>query len=189
MSEQLPHNEEQWNDLPVPDGEISWQKMELLLDKEKKRRVIPFWLWRYAAVGLLFIGLAVGGWLWLSSENKTKQSHTSATQNTDKNEKRKDAVRYEKTNGGKASENKPHQPNEDPVTTNESKQPDLVLPQPSKKTQPPSLKQPDKEKTNALVKTKTKSPAKSKVLPILPPSQDLFSQKKTGQPPSGPRVR
>jgi len=187
MSEQLPYDEEQWNDLPVPDGEISWQKMQLLLDKEKKRRVIPFWLWRYAAVGLLFIGLAIGGWLWLSSGDKPEQSHTSTTQNTDdKTEKSKEAVRYEKTNGNKPSKNKPHQPYEDLVLTNESKQPDLVIPQPDKKTLPSSLKRADKERRNAVVKTKTKLPAKSKALLVLPPSQDLISQKKTGQPVTTP---
>ena len=73
MSEEKRYLDEQWNDLPLPDGDLAWQKMELLLDKDKKRRVLPFWFWRYAGLGLLLIGLSVGAWVWLDKEKNEKQ--------------------------------------------------------------------------------------------------------------------
>lgn len=89
MSEQLPYKDEQWNDLPVPDGETSWQKMEVLLAKDKKRRrILPFWFWRYAGAGLLLTSLAVGGWLWLSSDDNEVHSNNTALE---KSEREKDS--------------------------------------------------------------------------------------------------
>ncbi len=65
--------DEAWTDLPLPDGDMAWQKMELLLDGDKRRRrVVPFWLW-----GIVVGGLAVGS-LWLLSKDEavTTSSHT-----------------------------------------------------------------------------------------------------------------
>lgn len=77
MSDQLPYKDEQWNELPLPDSETSWQKMELLLDKDKKRRV-PFWWWRYAALALLLAGVGTGIWLWVGrNDDKHELSKTS----------------------------------------------------------------------------------------------------------------
>lgn len=80
MSEEQRYNDEQWADLPLPDGETAWQKMELLLDKEeKRRRVLPFWFWRYAGPGLLAVGMAVGGWLWFGGNEKENETIQTAT--------------------------------------------------------------------------------------------------------------
>ncbi|HVF97148.1 MAG TPA: hypothetical protein VM871_07505, partial [Flavisolibacter sp.] len=63
MSEKEPYTNDEWAGIPLPDGDAAWGKMELLLDKEDRRRAVPFWFWRYAGLGLLFIGLTAAGWL------------------------------------------------------------------------------------------------------------------------------
>jgi hypothetical protein len=94
MSEEKKYLDDQWDDLPIPGSEISWQKMELLLDKEeKRRRVIPFWFWRYAGVGLLLMGVVIGGWFLLYSKNKSTQKADSKQENIQQvNKKQKDVV-------------------------------------------------------------------------------------------------
>lgn len=66
MSENLPNHSEQWDDLPLPNEEEAWQKMKRLLDKEERRRFLPFWWWRYGLFGLLLIGVAAGGYFLLN---------------------------------------------------------------------------------------------------------------------------
>ncbi len=66
MSDQLPYNNNQWNDVPVPDSDLAWQKMELLLEKKKKRR-IAWWFWPTAIA--LIAGLLIGGGLWIYGGN------------------------------------------------------------------------------------------------------------------------
>src|SRR5687768_771222 len=79
MSDEQRYHDEQWDDLPLPDSDQAWQKMELLLEKEeKRRRVIPFWFWRYAAPALLMVGLAVGLWLWIDGDQKEVSTNTSS---------------------------------------------------------------------------------------------------------------
>lgn len=63
MKQEGPYLDNEWDDVPLPDGDAAWQKMELLLDKEDRRRGLPFWFWRYAGYGLLLVGLAAGAWL------------------------------------------------------------------------------------------------------------------------------
>lgn len=80
MSEEKQYND-QWDDLPLPDGNVAWQKMELLLDKKEKRRVVPVWFWRYAGFSLLLIGLTFGGWLLLQSgKNNSGKTISSQTE-------------------------------------------------------------------------------------------------------------
>jgi hypothetical protein len=68
MKDDKTYVDEQWDDLPLPDGNTAWQRMELLLDEEeKRRRVLPFWLWRYGGLSLLLAGLLVAAWFaWLN---------------------------------------------------------------------------------------------------------------------------
>ena len=40
MSEDKKYKDELWNDLPLPDSKLAWEKMEVLLDKDGKRRQI-----------------------------------------------------------------------------------------------------------------------------------------------------
>jgi hypothetical protein len=72
MKDEKAYQDEQWNDLPLPDADKAWQKMELLLDEDKKRRrLLPFWFWRYGGLALLLVGLAVGGWYWWQAGSTT----------------------------------------------------------------------------------------------------------------------
>jgi len=97
MSEDKRHLDEGWDDLPLPDANAAWQKMEVLLDEDKKRRrVLPFWFWRNAGLGLLLVGIMAGGWFWLFGGEATTESTS----------------RVEKTN---------------PVTTKEEKQTSIDL--------------------------------------------------------------
>lgn len=73
MSEEKRYHDEEWDDLPLPDADMAWQKMEVLLDEDKKRRrVLPFWFWRNAGLGLLLVGIMAGGWFWLFEGEATK---------------------------------------------------------------------------------------------------------------------
>ena len=73
MSEHTHHHDEPWDDMPLPNQEEAWQKMKLLLDKEEERRLVPFWFWRYALLGLLLFGTATGGYFLL---NRTGDKQT-----------------------------------------------------------------------------------------------------------------
>jgi hypothetical protein len=79
MSEEKQYMDEQWDDLPLPDGELAWEKMEVLLDKDKKRRIVPLWFWRYGVLGLLLFGLAAGAWMWIRKDKTDeKVGHRTA---------------------------------------------------------------------------------------------------------------
>ncbi|RYZ27409.1 MAG: hypothetical protein EOO10_12795, partial [Chitinophagaceae bacterium] len=79
MSEEKQYLDEHWDDVPLPDEELAWQKMQLLMDENKKRRrVLPFWFWRYARMGLLLTVLGIGGWYLLNKHKKeTEMSSVS----------------------------------------------------------------------------------------------------------------
>lgn len=66
MSDNERFPDEHWTDLPLPDGDQAWQKMKLLLDKDDRRRAVPFWLWPYGVAGLLAVSLAAGAWFWFN---------------------------------------------------------------------------------------------------------------------------
>lgn len=88
MSDEQPHNDEQRDDLPLPDVNRAWQKMEVLLDEDdRRRRVLPWWVWRMAAPGLLLLGLAVGGWLWLHSHSTGSETARTSGDRPKKEEK------------------------------------------------------------------------------------------------------
>ncbi|HEV7333359.1 MAG TPA: hypothetical protein VGN63_20150 [Flavisolibacter sp.] len=70
MSENLPYHDEQWENLPLPNEEEAWLKMQLLLDEQdKRRRLLPFWFWRYVSLGMLLAGIATGGYFLLNRNN------------------------------------------------------------------------------------------------------------------------
>jgi hypothetical protein len=78
MSENLPYHDEQWDDLPLPNEEEAWQKMQHLLEeKERRRRFFPLWFWRYGLLGILVAGLATGGYFFLAKNGKTPTETTS----------------------------------------------------------------------------------------------------------------
>lgn len=67
MSDNQPNHEfmdGQWSDLPVPDGEQAWQKMNALLDGEDKKRPIvpPLFLRSCALWGTLLLTVAAALW-------------------------------------------------------------------------------------------------------------------------------
>jgi hypothetical protein len=64
--------EEQFNELPLPDEEQSWQKMKQLLeDDDDRRRVLPpFSLSSCTGWGLLFIAVMVAAWLLLHKKKE-----------------------------------------------------------------------------------------------------------------------
>ncbi len=85
MNKKQPFEEKlggQLNDLPVPNVEASWQQMqELLDDKPKRRRFIPFfWL---AGALLLGAALTTGGWFYFNhiNSNATTTAQTSHSKN------------------------------------------------------------------------------------------------------------
>ena len=77
MSEKLPYEDDlnkQAGDLPLPDIDHSWQKMEAMLNEDKRRRtIIPYF--RYAIWGLLCLAVAGGSWYFIST-NTTKKDPT-----------------------------------------------------------------------------------------------------------------
>ena len=170
MSDQQLNMNEQWDDLPVPDGEASWQKMELLLDKDKKRRrVIPFWL-RYVAFGLLLGAMAVGGWLWFGQDDdKITSTHQVNKEEKKKatpfnSEKENSSISDESTTTDQTStENKLTPKEKSPATTEGFKQSDVVSLQQNSSTKQSELsgnnsrvKTKAGQTTTALVPTKTK---------------------------------
>jgi hypothetical protein len=70
--------EEQFNELPLPDEEQSWQKMRQLLegDDDRRRVLPPFSLSSCTGWGLLFIALLAATWLLL----RQKKDNTVARQ-------------------------------------------------------------------------------------------------------------
>ena len=81
MSDEKHFMEEQWDDLSLPDSHLAWEKMEVLLDRDRKRRIIPFWFWRLAGLSLLLVGLIAGSWLLLKKKatpEMTAQVETEA---------------------------------------------------------------------------------------------------------------
>ncbi len=97
MSEEKQYIDDQWDDLPLPDGDVAWQKMELLLDEGKsRRRVIPFWIWRSAGLGVLLLGLVVGGWLWLSGNKKERQTSSVPQEKTSKQKNKESTINQSK---------------------------------------------------------------------------------------------
>jgi hypothetical protein len=84
MNERLPYEEmmdQQWNDLPIPDQEQSWEKMKLLLDEDDDhRRIIPpVLLPGCGGWALILLAVLIGFWFfahperWFSHENKSAQ--------------------------------------------------------------------------------------------------------------------
>lgn len=78
MSEKLPYDEQlkrKLNDLPVPDVETAWQKMELLLDKKEDDDILPPVLFKSCAGwGLLLLLLLVAAWLGFNANHKTEKT-------------------------------------------------------------------------------------------------------------------
>ncbi|HEY1021449.1 MAG TPA: hypothetical protein VGE06_04020, partial [Flavisolibacter sp.] len=68
----------QWDDLPLPNEEEAWQKMQRLLEeKDRRRRLLPFWFWRYGLLGILVVGLATGGYFFLAKKGEASRETTS----------------------------------------------------------------------------------------------------------------
>jgi len=100
MSEHLPNEEmdRQFNDLPLPDEEASWQKMKELLDKDDDddRIVPPVFLRSCMGWGFLLLTGLIVAWLivrpekWWSETSKTHQ--TSSSDKLQKSESKKTPV-------------------------------------------------------------------------------------------------
>jgi hypothetical protein len=90
MNERLPYEEmmdQQWNDLPIPDQEQSWEKMKHLLDEDDDRRRIipPVFLPGCGGWALILLAVLIGFWYfvhperWFSQKNKTAQQKEKRT--------------------------------------------------------------------------------------------------------------
>lgn len=101
MSEHLHPHDEQWDDMPLPNEEEAWLKMKRLLDiEDRRRRLLPFWFWRYALLGLLLVGTAAGGYFLLNQDRdqiaasalnkETDRQQNEVEQTTVRNKKRKE---------------------------------------------------------------------------------------------------
>jgi hypothetical protein len=63
MNENQPYRQdEDWSDLPLPGQEESWAKMEALLDKEKRRRIIPPFFLNCAGITLVGAIIIAAAW-------------------------------------------------------------------------------------------------------------------------------
>jgi hypothetical protein len=89
MSERLPYDDafEKMNDLPLPDSEAAWQKMEQLLDEEdKKRRIIPPVFLNCAGWGALLLVALIAGWFllepqkWFAKKESAQEKEISQSQ-------------------------------------------------------------------------------------------------------------
>lgn len=205
MSEEKRYNDEQWDDLPLPDGELAWQKMELLLDKDKKRRVVPFWFWRYAGLGLILIGLSVGAWfMWGKTEDNSQSNLV-----TQKDSSRTTSKQITKTDKISSSPSAPEEPsakekkgipvtNDQPLQTTtslktgESKEPIVAKKAPRKQTQTSQIDRTTKRAdrtSNREPDTKTfadkpeKKQASSPTLPVTGPKQSLIDSTKIASVP------
>lgn len=69
MSEFWPYSDEQMQNLPLPNQKQAWEKMELLLDKNTRKRRVFFW-WPFALIALLLIPPSVIFW---QSQRSTKK--------------------------------------------------------------------------------------------------------------------
>jgi hypothetical protein len=81
MSDNRPYqeNDAQWNELPLPEVNASWQKMNELLDKEKKRRIIPFFL---TLTGISLIIAFCIGVAWLAFRAGGKENELTTAKNS-----------------------------------------------------------------------------------------------------------
>ena len=64
--------DEQWDDLPIPDQDASWQKMKQLLDEDDKDHIPPVFFRSCAGWGLLLLILIIGG-VWFTIHNRSQQ--------------------------------------------------------------------------------------------------------------------
>jgi hypothetical protein len=63
MSENRPYMQDNnWDDLPLPGQDESWKKMEALLDKEEKRRILPPFFLNCAGIGLFSAIVIAAAW-------------------------------------------------------------------------------------------------------------------------------
>lgn len=63
MSENRTYLQDDWDDLPLPGQDESWKKMEALLDKEERRRIIPPYLLNCAGIALAVAIVGITAWL------------------------------------------------------------------------------------------------------------------------------
>jgi hypothetical protein len=80
MNENRPYNgnDERWNGFSMPDVDASWQKMNDLLDKKEKRRLVPPFFFSYAGVALMVI-LCAGAIWFLFGPGGIYKNHVQAT--------------------------------------------------------------------------------------------------------------
>jgi hypothetical protein len=84
--------DQQFNDLPLPDGEQSWQKMKVLLDEDdKNKKPFPLLLRSCAGIGFLLLLVAAVTWFIVRPE-KWWQKKVIAEQ-AQKGEKQKQSVK------------------------------------------------------------------------------------------------
>ncbi|MEJ7627799.1 MAG: hypothetical protein WKF35_13120 [Ferruginibacter sp.] len=88
----------QFDELPLPDIDASWQKMETLLNKDKSEKpIVPLFLSSCAGWGLLVLVLSMATWFILQPEKVRKPITT--TNQTKNNVKLMDAPKEKKVAG------------------------------------------------------------------------------------------
>src|SRR5688572_22658508 len=90
MDNNQPYNnfDEQFNDLPLPGEEQSWQQMKKLLDEDDKNRrpVVPVFLRSCAGWGLALIIVGAATWFLLKPQKEGQQKDTGVQTETRPNQ-------------------------------------------------------------------------------------------------------
>jgi hypothetical protein len=81
MSENTPYQENDglWNEIPLPEPDASWQKMNKMLEEDDRRRFFPFFLTRMTGFFLFIVILAGTGWLALRQQHNHNPSPVAKT--------------------------------------------------------------------------------------------------------------
>jgi len=86
MSSRLPYEEmdKQFNDLPLPDQEASWQKMEQMLDSDRDNdRILPP-IFLKTCAGWAFLLMFISAGIWLVVQPRNQRNENSTAKQTEK---------------------------------------------------------------------------------------------------------
>jgi hypothetical protein len=165
MSERLPYEEmdRQFNDLPMPDEEASWQKMKELLDDDNNDDIIPLPIFLRSCLGwalLLLVGLSV---VWLTVRPEKWWSENVKSKETSSSNKIQKEVVKEKPVENKNTNSKPLIKKDETNILTTSKQREIISP------------------VNSPVTNQNKKKVLAKVIPSKNQSNEPYIQKPVNQ--------